>query len=507
MLRGSGAVLYGEGATGGVIIITTKAGIGKDRRNSASAYAGAGTFGLRDLRANATIAGGGFSLDASGQKRDSDNHRDNFRSETDAASVTGQWSNDWLRIGARMARDSLDTGLPGALTAAQYAQDPRQSTTPNDHAHIRNERNSVFAQAQLGAWQLAADAGQREKHLTSINSGFPFDFDISAKNYSLRARHESSIAGVRNLLLLGTDYGTWRRDVLGAFGSTATQSQRAWYAKDDVTLAGGTRLSVGGRTEHIEKEHSNAPSGIADRLKAWELGVSHPLGDVTVYGRAGRSFRLANVDEFNFTSPGVVLAPQTSRDLEVGARWTQASYKVDARVYRSLLTHEIGFDPTVAGPFGLDGANVNFDPSRRQGLEVDASHDLSSSFAVRVNAAIRQATFRSGPHAGKDVPLVPRRTLALRADWKPMPSHRVSAGVNWVSSQHPDFNNACTMPSYTTADVRYAWQWQKVELSLAVTNLTDRKFFAQAFGCAAGVTTSIYPEPGRAFTAAARVSF
>jgi iron complex outermembrane receptor protein len=102
---------------------------------------------------------------------------------------------------------------------------------------------------------------------------------------------------------------------------------------------------------------------------------------------------------------------------------------------------------------------------------------------------------------------VPRRTLALRADWKPMPSHRVSAGVNWVSSQHPDFNNACTMPSYTTADVRYAWQWQKVELSLAVTNLADRKFFAQAFGCATGVTTSIYPEPGRAFTAAARVSF
>src|SRR3954452_24255777 len=62
VLRGSGAVLYGEGATGGVIIITTKAGIGKERRNSASVYAGAGTFASRDLRANATVAAGGFSL-------------------------------------------------------------------------------------------------------------------------------------------------------------------------------------------------------------------------------------------------------------------------------------------------------------------------------------------------------------------------------------------------------------------------------------------------------------
>jgi iron complex outermembrane receptor protein len=507
VLRGSGAVLYGEGATGGVIVTTTKSGAGKERRNSASAYAGAGTFGLRDLRANATLAAGGFSLDASGQKRDSDNHRDNFRSETGAASLTGQWSNDWLRLGARTARDSLDTGLPGALTAAQFAADPRQSTTPGDHAHIRNERNSVFAQAQVGSWQLGADAGVRDKHLTSLNSGFPFDFDISAKNYSLRARHEASIGKLRNLLVLGTDYGTWQRDVLGAFGSTATQWSRAWYAKDDLTLAGGTRLSAGARTEHVVKENSGTPIGVAGRLKAWELGASHPFGDVTLYGRAGRSFRLPNVDEFAFTSPGALLTPQTSRNLELGARWSQASTRLDARLYRSSITHEIGFDPTVAGPFGLAGANVNFDPTRRQGLEVDASHEFSASFAVRLNAAIRRATFRSGPHEGRGVPLVPRRTLALRADWKPLPAHRVSGGVNWVSSQHPDFDNACTMPAYTTADVRYAYQWQKVELSLGVANLLDRKYFAQAFGCAAGVTTSIYPEPGRAFTAAARVSF
>jgi iron complex outermembrane receptor protein len=507
VLRGSGAVLYGEGATGGVIIITTKAGSGKERRNSASAYAGAGSFGLRDLRANATLAGGGFSLDASGQKRDSDNNRDNFHSDTDAASVTGQWSNDWLRLGARMARDSLDTGLPGALTAAQYAANPRQSTTPDDHAHIRNERNSVFAEAQLGSWQLAADAGAREKHLTSINSGFPFDFDIDARNYSLRARHEASVAGVRNLLVLGTDYGNWRRQVLGDFGSVANQWQRAWYAKDDITLSTGTRLSAGARTERIVKDNSTAVAGVAARLKAWELGASHPLGDTTVYARTGRSFRLANVDEFGFTSPGVVLTPQTSRDLELGARWARSPYQVDARVYRSMLEHEIGFDPTVAGPFSLNGANVNFDPTRRQGLEVDASDDVTESFALRLNAAIRQSTFRAGPHEGRDVPLVPRRTLALRADWKPLPGHRVSGGVNWVSSQHPDFDNACTMPSYTTADVRYAYQWRKVELALGVTNLADRKFFTQAFGCAAGVTTSIYPEAGRAFTAAARVSF
>jgi iron complex outermembrane receptor protein len=164
----------------------------------------------------------------------------------------------------------------------------------------------------------------------------------------------------------------------------------------------------------------------------------------------------------------------------------------------------------VVGPssaFGFDGANINFDRTRRQGLELDASHALTKTVGLRLNANVRQATFRSGPHAGRDVPLVPRKTLALRADWTPAAGHRVTAGVNWVSLQHPDFGNACTIPSYTTMDARYAYQWNQLELSLGVTNLADKKYYTQAFGCSAGVTTSIYPEAGRAFTAAVRVKF
>jgi iron complex outermembrane receptor protein len=213
------------------------------------------------------------------------------------------------------------------------------------------------------------------------------------------------------------------------------------------------------------------------------------------------------VDEFNFTSPGVVLQPQTSRDAELGTRYAWAGGKLDARLYHSRLEDEIGFDPNAVGPFGFPGANVNFGPTRRQGLELDATHALTRTLGLRLNATLREATFRSGPHAGKDVPLVPHRTAALRADWTPLAGHRLSGGVTWVSSQHPDFANACTMPSYTTTDARYAWQYRAVELALGVTNLFDSKYFTQAFRCAGGQVSSIYPEAGRAFTASARLQF
>lgn len=509
VLRGSGAVLYGEGATGGVVVITTKAGAGRDRPTGGSVYGGIGSYGLRDLRANAHLGAGGFSLDASGQKRRADNHRDNFRSDYDAAAVTGQWSGDNLRIGARLSRDDLDTGLPGGLTPDQYAANPRQTLTPDDFAAIDNERFGVFAEAQLGSWQLGLDAARRDKRLRSSTGGFPFDYDIDATNASLRARHASTIGGIANSLVLGMDTARWNRERLGAFGSTAKQTSRGFYARDEVTLPAGTRLSAGARTERFDKENDAfPPTELDDRLNAWELGASHPVTpDVTVYARVGRSFRLANVDEFSFTTPGVQLRPQTSRDAELGARWAREATRIEARLFRNALDNEIGFDPTGVGPFGPSGANVNLDPTRRIGLEIDASHAFTSAFAVRVNGTVRRATFRSGPFEGNDLALVPRRTLAVRADWTPLAGHRLTGGVNWVSSQHPEFGNTCAMPSYTTADLRYAYEWRNAEFSLGATNLFDRQYFTQAFACLGTQPSAIFPEPGRAVTAAVRVKF
>jgi iron complex outermembrane recepter protein len=103
---------------------------------------------------------------------------------------------------------------------------------------------------------------------------------------------------------------------------------------------------------------------------------------------------------------------------------------------------------------------------------------------------------------------VPSQTLALRCDWVPVAGHRFNAGLNWVSSQHPDFDNACKVPSYTTADARYAWQFHRnAELGVGVTNLFDHKYYTQAFGCAGTQTTSIYPEAPRQFNASLRVQF
>lgn len=514
VLRGTGAVLYGEGASGGVIVVTTRAGTGARRSNAAQVYVAGGSLGLRESRTTATLASGGFSVDVAASDRNSDGHRDNFASATDAVSASVQWSNDWLRLGVRGGRDAFRSGSPGPLTAAQYEADPRQAASLTEYGAAQKEHSGVFAEAYLGAWQLVADANQRRKDYDSLAFGSPFAYTVDAYNTGLRARHEGTLGSLPNVFVVGLDNTRWERAILASIftpaGTQARARSAAWYARNDLSWPGsGTRLSLGYRNEGMDKSEAQSATTLDQREHAWEIGLSQELGaGVTAYARTGRSFRLGNVDEFSFTNPAVALQPQISRDTEIGARWRGGPSALELRWYRSALRDEIGYDPAGTGPFGPFGANVNFDPTQRQGLELEAFHAVNATLDVRLNVALRQARFTAGPYQGNDVMLVPKRTVALRADWRPASGHAVSGGVAWVSSQSPDFANRCTIPGYATADLRYATTWGGAELALGITNLTDRKYYAQAFGCTpAGVTTSIYPEAGRTITASVLYRF
>ncbi len=510
VIRGSGSVLYGAGATGGVIVITTQAGRGTVRRNQAEVYTAVGSYGLQEARVNATLASGGFSLDVSGNNRQADNYRDNFKSRADGGTLHAQWSNDWLRLGGSYAHDTLDTGLPGSLSAAQNQVNPSQTTSPHDTAAIDNTLKTLFLQAELGAWQLGMDVGERSKSLDSVYSGYPYVYAVDVNTLALRARHDTSWGQIQNVLTLGHDQSDWQRTTPGTPDTVSTQNAGANYVQDELTLATGTRISLGYREEKIELSDSAAASNTNKLQTAWEMGLTQPLSKTwSIFGRLGTSYRLANVDEMGFTTPGTVLQPQTSRDAELGSRWNYDGGRAELRFYRNSLTNEIGYDPNAVGPYSpySNGANVNFDPTRRQGVELEAQQVVNKSLSLKANLGIRQATFSAGAYNGNTVPLVAHSTFALRADWQFAPSQSLDAGVAFVSSQYVDFNNVCKVPGYATTDARYAYKMRDIELSLGVSNLLDAKYYTQAFKCVAGVTNGIYPEAGRAMTAALRVKF
>ena len=424
------------------------------------------------------------------------------RQTTDGVDVTAQWSGDSVRLGVRHGRDALDTRLPGDLDFEQFRLNPRQTTSKDDFATVRNERSGVFGEWLVGNWQFALDAGNRTRDTRVFMFGGLSVANVEADTLGLRARHSTSLGSGTNALVFGYDEKRWSVESARPWGDFAARHiSEGWYVKNDYTWASGTRLSVGARNEQLNKNVNAGSVVVSDRLNAWELGVSQPLGQgQMVWGRVGSSFRLANVDELNFMPLGVVLLPQTSRDIEAGWRWSTAEHRLEVRAYQSRLTNEIGFDPATFN-------NVNFDPTTRRGIEADADWAVSDALNLGVRLGVRESIFRAGPNAGRDIPLAPSRTIALRADWEPFEGHRLNGGINWVSSQRAEAATYCRIPSYTTVDARYSVRVGAAEFSLGVANLFDRNHFSVAFGCDGGNPSGIYPEAGRTITAAVRLQF
>ena len=91
IVRGSGSVQYGGGATGGVINIITREGSGSGERPvSASATATAGSYGLRQLDAAIGVQTDKLAVEVYGQSLRTDNYRDNNRSEEHTSELQSQ---------------------------------------------------------------------------------------------------------------------------------------------------------------------------------------------------------------------------------------------------------------------------------------------------------------------------------------------------------------------------------------------------------------------------------
>lgn len=513
--RGGSSVLYGDGATGGVInIVTRRAAAGGTH---GSLFAEAGRFDHRDLRATITHGAGPWSFDAAVAGRGTDNGRANNRYEQTTVSGGLQYAYGSGRAGVRVESARSDSRLPGSLTEAQFLADPRQSLTPDDDGSLDTDRVTAFVEHRAGAFDLAAELSHRERDLRStyVFGGVPSTtyYATGQTQFSPRLRHTAALAGRSNELVAGVDLIRWKRQVTASWSAgDARQDAKAVYLRDELRWDAphNARLAVGGRHERFEKDYSDPlafPAIVGERrrqsLNAWSVEASvDPLPGLTVFAKAGRSYRVANIDENALRSSVDVLAPQTSRDLELGIGAGDAARKATARLFRHRLTNEIFYDPTIGW-----GANTNLDPTRRQGVEVEGEAALGQAWRVTGQWQYVQAEFRDGPNAGRDMVLVPKHVVTARLAWAPGGGHSADVGAQWVDSQRygDDFTNACDarIPSFTTVDARYAYRAGPWEVAVSGLNLADRQFYSNAFSCRGG----IYPSNGRQLKLSLRFDF
>jgi iron complex outermembrane receptor protein len=530
IVRGGGAVLYGDGATAGVINIITRS-----PANAGSGFVALGRLGsysLREAQGAASYFGERAGFSVSGGNYESDGYRANNRNRQTSAQADLLWRGERTDLMVKLGTDNQGIRLPGARTVQpsagvdQLASDRRGTNTPLDYATREGGRMTLDWRHDLQWGELQLGAGWRTKTQTSYFdfSGFPDYRKVKLDVWSAtpRVRIPHGAFAVENTLVAGFDWYRWdyglRRSISPASigqpvnSVAASQDNAAVYLHNTTRVTADVTFTAGARIERLridatDRYDEGAPGGAfgsgapaagqRETVRAHEFGLRYRLSPaLALLAKAGRSFRFANVDEIYETSPVFsnefqFLRPQSANSIELGVERRAGPTWLRAALFEIDVRDEIHLDAFTTGI-----GNTNLPRSRRRGAEIEGSWAPSASLALRAAYAYVEARFREGAFsgsaftqadvsiAGKTVPLVPRHKLNLAASWAIDGMTRLNAALAYVGEQFMDNDEGNTLgvkiPSYAVLDLKLAHQRGPWRLAAAVNNLTGKRYYHYA---------------------------
>jgi len=551
ILRGTGAVLYGDNASAGVVNIVLKSPLAQGTH--AEAYGRVASFKTKEGQLYASTANDKLGVSGSLYGYDSDGYRQNNRNEQRNGTLNLRWALERGSLDLRFGADRQDLRLPGArrvqpsIGLDEYAADPRGAQTPLDYANRDGTRYGLTWLQRFGDAEFTLGVDRRDKDQLSYfdQQGFPTTRGdrLTLDSITPRLRMPLALGGLRHSVVLGADMNYWdfnsrRADVPVNLNQPAnhvfvTQQTLGLYVQDTIDLTRSTLATLGFRQERAKYSGddvadpaspacffcSAAPSvRETQREHAWEVGLRHALDARSVmFGRVGRSYRFVNAEEIyendvNFLPQFQILRPQHAITYEGGAEWRAGGHGLRVTLFRSNITDEIHLDPFTTGV-----GNTNLPPSRRQGFELDGRWQASPRLRFSGGYAYTDAKFLEGtlagspfaigtnlPIAGNTVPLVPRHKLNLGMSWDLLARTRLSAALTAASSQVMDNDEPNTLgvriPAYHVLDLKLARDFRWGRVAAIVNNAFNEKYYTYAVRSAfVADRYAVYPLPGTAY--------
>jgi iron complex outermembrane receptor protein len=499
IMRGSGTILYGDRATGGVInIITDKSG-----RAAASVQASAGSYGYRGADGQLAGAIDGTTFNLVGHYAGTDGWRSNSHADQRAASgriahrlSSGEYFADFAAF-----KDS--NGLPGALLSHDYQIDPTRARTPFDSQRRSGYRLRPGVSLKLSD-SLSFDGEvafeHQNYHADEVSFASLFINRHDTLSATPRLRWQAGFGGMRNETVAGLDYYHGKVDstsigMPSVIPQGARQTSAALYVQNVTELSGRWALTVGARQQRMDQLAQQSAyvadfgfgpttvpglNGSATHTRgAFDLGLVFQSGGWRAFGKYGSLFRFPNTDElFGFdpiTGNPVFagsLLPQHGTNGELGASFTAGATVAQLSAYRVNLADEIAFD-------GNTFANVNLAATRRQGLEAELDWPVAAGVKAHAVYTYTDARFREGAYDGRQIPLVARNKGALRLTSSDGGYGAYSLAVTYVGHRRysGDFANVRgTLAGYTTVDLQGSWKLARWTLTAKLINALDRRY-------------------------------
>jgi iron complex outermembrane receptor protein len=518
IVRGSGSVLYGDNAVGGVINIITK------RPEKPFSFQGGVVLGSYHYnKESGSVSGkwGPLSAILNGGYNATEGYRENgfFRAKDVGGRLIYEM-NQYLSFNLSGSFHWDDTGLPGGLTKGDIHTLGRRATLdPNNEASTEDGYGALGVNAKLWDWgRMEMEVSYRHREVDNFldfpSSFYTYEDERRLETWGVTPRYilDKPLWNFGNKFTLGLDFYdsdslVEPQTVFFGFPSSnrSTVKKRAMglYLLDEFSIFPNLILSLGYRHEWVNYKVSQqvpkAKDETTDGEPAYSLSIDYLFGKKSsVFLSAKRSFRFPVSDELILVYPAFkvnpMISPQTGYHYEAGVRLSFIDWiELNVTWFLIDLDDEIFFNPATF-------TNENYPSTRRVGGEIGLRVSPWEWLSLWGNYGYVEPRLRGGTFSGNVIPGVPRNKGSVGADIHLWKGFELSGRANFFDSRHliSDFANQVEkLDWYYTVDAKLSFVWKGLKAFVGINNLTNQKYSEWAVTNAAGTTQLFYPSPTR----------
>ncbi len=536
--RGGHGVLYGGGAIAGVINIVTR-----DPQDSfllstsaevsstlSDTYDSAVNYGEQ---ARLSFASDPFDLALDIQHRTGGGYRERTENQQLNALISGGMDVSALfrtEFDLSYARNIYQ--LPGGLTESEYDNDPSQAVNQNDEDRM-NELQSRISLEWLPSDMvtLSTDGVYRYQwRETDMPSFTPSTFTDKAYHIGeggMKAVLTDPYADVPWRLITGIEgeamqlkssvYNDEERSLF-SHRFTVYKCSGGAYLRGKVEAAERLRIDAGTRYDAAMIE-GHSSTGVDDskshQALVYDGGLTwNPMRETKVALRGGTLFRYPFTDEqvsvygFGTDTFYTDLEAETGWNVEMNTAYSvHKLLEVKAGAYLTEMDNEIAYNTATF-------TNENLKATRRIGGDAELSFRPVDWMTLSGGYSYVYATFIEGPNEGSEIPLVPRHSGQVSADFSLLTDILVTPSIEAAGSawQGGDKDNTeKRIAPYMVLDFRASWTLTfdngELEFTLEAENLFDKVYAPLVYYSTMSGTSAYYPAPGRSLSLSASYSY
>jgi len=494
--KGSGSVVYGDGAMSGAIHIFMK-----DAYDSYIELE-TGNYGLSNKSISTSSQSDGLSVNASFEAQekggyaiaDNTGNKDWGKQTNKAINLNLKATNN-TQIQLSLAANNSDYRYAEYQTISQFNANPSQNGTGRNYAHsvVNSNEYSLGLNTNINSTlSLKVTSTDEEKSSETV-----FYWGSGGIKKDKKTSDSITLKYANNNITINSGYSKLYGERKGkSWGSSSfdklTTKDNEGYFIQAKQLVNDTTYVAGFRDEKVGYFYNKTSATGNHNLTAYNFGINKKIdGNLSMFSNYNKAFQAYDINTAFKYDSGIgdsifdgFIKPMTSKTLNVGLDYTNQNSKTKLTLFRSNLNNEIYLHKQNSSDLGT---NANLDKSHKIGIEIDTKHIINPKTTIGINYSYIDAiidfeneTEDRGDFNGKSLPGVSKNTLAANVKFKLDNKSTLTLKHKYRDEAYAeeDFSNTNTekTKAFNATDLNYAYSHSKdIKLSLDIENLFKKQ--------------------------------